>query len=64
MNARYASPSNSVRAVTATIADATVLALFEFVAGLGDAGAEALAQAKAAQQPLTIASAPATIVRQ
>ena len=64
MNARYASTSNTVRAVAAMFAVATVLALFDFVAGLGDAGAEALAKAQSAQQVGPIAAIPAQVTLQ
>ena len=65
MTARYAPTSHSIRAIAATVALATVLALFEFVAGLGDAGAEALAQAQAANHQITqVASVPSTVAQQ
>jgi hypothetical protein len=56
MNARYEPTSNSVRAIAATIAVATVLALFEFVTDLGAPGAEMLAQARAVQQQVAKAA--------
>ena len=64
MNTRYASTSSSIRTIAATAAVATVVALFDFVAGLGDAGAEALAQAQSAQQVARIAAVPAPVTLQ
>ena len=64
MTSRYASPSRSIRTLAATAAIATVVALFDFVAGLGDEGAEALAQAQSAHQIARIAAVPASVTLQ
>ena len=64
MITRYASPSRSIRTIAATAAIATVMVLFEFVAGLGDEGAVALAQAQSAQQIDRIAAVPASVTLQ
>ena len=64
MTPRYASPSRSIRTIAATAAIATVMVLFDFVAGLGDEGAVALAQAQSAQQVARIAAVPASVTLQ
>jgi hypothetical protein len=42
----------------------TAIVLFDFVAGLGDAGAEALAQVQSAQAIARIAAVPAPVTLQ
>jgi hypothetical protein len=64
MNTRYQTSSNPVRAIAAAVAVATVLALFDFVAGLGDSGSEALARAQPVQQSTRIASVPSPVAQQ
>ena len=64
MNTRYSSTSHSIRTIAAAAAIAATVVLFDFVAGLGDEGAEALAQAQSAQQIARIAAAPASVTLQ
>lgn len=47
--AQYQSTSRSARGLFAVVAVATVVALFDFVAGLGETNAEALAALHAGQ---------------
>jgi hypothetical protein len=47
--AQYQSASRSARSLFAVVAVATVVALFDFVAGLGETNAEALAALQAGQ---------------
>ena len=56
--AQYQSTSRSARGLFAVVAIATVVALFDFVAGLGETNAEALASLHA-RQVSNVASAAA-----
>jgi hypothetical protein len=56
MNTRYQSTSRSARTVAAVAAIATVIALFGFVAGLGDSKTDAVSETHAAASSVKVAS--------